>query len=61
MKGEHSSAALALREFNLRLANGEAVIVFATRGTWLVGTEAEAQIQREGIETSLAQRLSKAR
>lgn len=55
-KGEKSAAALALREFNLRLAGGEPVIMFATRGRWLVGTEAQVQAQRTALEEMLALR-----
>jgi mannose-1-phosphate guanylyltransferase len=60
-KGEDSAAAVALNQFKLRMANGECVIVFATRGRWLVGTEAQVQAQRSAIEVIRAARLHKGR
>lgn len=36
-KGEESEAARALKDYEARRAQGEDVIVFPLRGTWLVG------------------------
>ena len=45
VRGATSPAAIALLEFKLRAAAGELVIVFSLRGRWLVGTEAEIQVE----------------
>jgi hypothetical protein len=58
-KGELSAAAVALSKFKLRMENGESVIIFATGGRWLVGTEAQVQAQRIAIEVLRAARLLK--
>lgn len=60
-KGVLSAAAVALSKFKLRMANGECAIIFATRGRWLVGTEAQVQAQRSAMEVVRTARLHKGR
>jgi hypothetical protein len=55
-RGEHSAAAHAVKEFILRRANGESVIVLAARGRWLVGTESEVHAQQLAIDEERARR-----
>ena len=49
MRGPGSAADTALKDFSTRLVRGEAVIMFALRGRWLVGTEPEIQARRAEV------------
>ena len=59
VKGAASPAAIALQEFKLRTATGELVIVFSLRGRWLVGTEADIQVELRAFSARNLARLRK--